>query len=380
MKNIVNLISILLLFSLLSVCSREQSEAVAPKPIKFEKNQKLLVSADNKLGLAVFKNILETKDQNKNILISPISLNKSLSILLYGMENDFGLKRILQLTSLKKEAVFTEINTLNNTIFNIDQQSVFKISTSFLTNDLKNINEQFKKFIQKNNDLNIGKSNSQIPELRNVNKFNTPLFSIKNEIDFKCNFKFQTGITESPFYINPDQSRFVEMLICESEFNFYSDNLFKAIEMPIGRGNFNALIILPEVNQSLESINKKINQYYINAINSRFRKLYLSVYLPQLDIDYTCSLNKSLKDQGLHNLFKLKDSEFKYISDTKELYLHEFSQLVKLKTVSKPVSKRILFEKNNKNNFFIDRPFLLIITEKYSGTIIFIGQITNPVK
>ncbi|RLD81517.1 MAG: hypothetical protein DRJ07_09180, partial [Bacteroidetes bacterium] len=85
MKNIVNIISILLLFSLLSVCSREQSEAVAPKPIKFEKNQKLLVSADNKLGLAVFKNILETKDQNTNILISPISLNKSLSILLYGM-------------------------------------------------------------------------------------------------------------------------------------------------------------------------------------------------------------------------------------------------------------------------------------------------------
>jgi len=301
MKNIRNIISILLIFTLLSFCSREQSETVAPKPIKFEKNQKLLISADNKLGLTIFKNILQPKDKNINILISPISLNKSLSMLLYGVENDFSLKRVLQLTSLKKDDVFTEINTLNNTIFNIDQQSVFKISTHFLTNDLENINDSFKKFIQKNNDLNIGKSNSQIPELLNSNKFNTPLFSIKNEIDFKCNFKYQTGITESPFYINPDQSKFVEMLICESEFNFYSDNLFKAIEMPIGRGNFNALIILPEVNQSLESINKIINQNYIHTINSRFRKLYLSVHLPQLDIDYTCSLNKSLKDQGLYS-------------------------------------------------------------------------------
>ena len=378
MKNILNIVSILLIYGLLSVCSREQSETVAPNPIKVEKNQRLLVSADNKLGLSIYKSVLKTKGKNSNILISPISLNKSLGILLYGTENNFGIKRILQLTYLKKEAVFTEINKLNNTIFNIDEQSVFKTSTSFLTDDKKNINDQFKRFIQGNDDLKVVKFNPQKSKLLAKNKSDASLFSIKNEINFQCNFKFQTGITESPFYLNPDQSKFVEMLICESEFNFYSDDIFKAIELPIGRGNFNALIILPEVNQSLESVNNKLNQYYINTVNNKFRKLNLLVYLPQLDIDYTCSLNKSLKDQGLHNLFKIKDSEFKYLSNTKELYLHEFSQLVKLKTVSKPVTKRILFENENKNSFFIDRPFLLIITEKYSGAIIFIGQIVNP--
>lgn len=381
MKSLINIAAILFISSLLSVCSREQSESVVPKPIKIERNQKLLVSADNKLGFDIYKSVFNTDGQSSNILISPISLNKSLSILLYGAENNHGIKRILHLTSLKKEAIFTEINKLNNTIFNIDQHSKFKTSSSFLTDDLNNINDKFKKFIQ-DNDLKIGHFNPGTTEPLTENYSGVSLFNIKNEIYLKCNFKFQTGITESPFYLNPDQSKFVEMLICESEFNFYSDDIIKAIEMPLGRGNFNALIILPEVNQSLESIKNKLNQYYINNVNKRFRKLNLSVYLPQLDIDYTCSLNKSLKEQGLHNLFKIKGREFKHISNAKELYLHEFSHSVKLKTVSKPVTKKILFENNdeNRNSFFIDRPFLLLITEKYSGTIIFIGQIVNPEK
>ncbi|MEN8121388.1 MAG: serpin family protein [Bacteroidota bacterium] len=381
MKNIINIVSILLILGFLSVCSKEQSETVAPKPIKVEENQKLLVSADNKLGLGIYKSILKTTSQNSNILISPISLNKSLCIPLYGMENSYGIKRILQLTDLKKEAILTEINKLNSTILNIDQQSEFKTSTSFITDDRDNLNEQFKKLIHDNNDLQIADFNQNKKELPIKNICRASIFSINNEINLTCNLKYQTGIEESPFYLNPNQSKFVEMLICESKFNYYSDNNIKAIEMPIGRGNFNAMIILPQVNQSLKSIKNKLNIYYINKINEKFKQLNLSVYLPKLNIDYTGSLNNSLKKQGLQNLFMTKGEKYKHINSVKKLCLYEFSQSVNLKMVSKPVTKKILFDTKDqhKNSLFIDRPFLFIITEKYSGSIIFIGQIINPV-
>jgi len=293
MKNLINIVLVLFLYGLLSVCSREQSDNVIPKPVKIEKSQKLLISANNNLGFNVYKSVFNKDNLNSNILISPVSLNKPLCTFLYGTTTNKGSKKVLHISDLK------------------------------------------------------------------------------NEISLNCIFEFQTGITESPFYLNPGKSKFVEMLICESKYNFYSETGFNALEMPLGRSNFNTLIILPGENQSIETLKNKLSPYFINKLKKRFRKLNLLVFLPQLDIDYTCLLNDSIKKQDFRNL-----------SSTKGLYLNELSQSIKLKTISKPANKKVLFDSNdeNKNSFFIDRPFLIIITEKYSGSILFIGQITNPVK
>ncbi len=115
-------------------------------------------------------------------------------------------------------------------------------------------------------------------------------------------------------------------------------------------------------------------------MNKKFRKLNISAYLPQLDINYSSKLNNPLEKRGLRNLFDSRSPEFINISKDKELYLEEFSQLVSLKTISKPVSKNTLFDTNNesKNIFLVDRPFLMVITEKFTGAILFMGQITNP--
>ena len=362
MKQIIHIISIFLTFSLLSLCSREQSELVVPQLIKFEKNQTQLVSADNKLGFTIYKNVLNS--DNSNILISPINLNKSLSILLYSTKNNFKIRRILQINKIKKESVYNNINKLNNTIYNIDKNSLFQNSTNLLLNEQNIIKNEFKHFVNKNK-INYLYSD----KIEQSNSFN-----IDNNISLKCNFKYQTGNTESPFYLNPNMSKFVEMHVCESDFNFYTDDIIKAIEMPIGRGNFNALIILPESNQSIQSIKSKINRYYIERINKKFRKINLSVKVPKLNIKYSYSF----KEQGLRNYFSENTQKYKQICNDKELFLNNITQSVKIETVSKTINTRTLFDTKSKNNFFVDRPFLLIITEKYSGSILFMGEITNP--
>ncbi len=379
MKSIIHIVTILFIFSLFSLCSREQPESVAPQLIKIEEGQKQLVLADNKLGYAIYKSLWSSENQNKNILVSPISLNKPLSIILFGTDNNYNVRRILHVQNQKKDLVFTKINQLNNTIFNIDEQSQFKTSTSFLTHRQNNLTEAFKKFIQQSKILKIDyvSSDNLVHETDNIS--GSSVINIENEISLKCSFKYQTSTTESPFYLNPNESKFVEMLVCESEFNFYSDKLIKAIEMPLGRGNYNALIILPESNQSLNNIKSKLSKNYLSRINKRYRKLSLSVKIPQLDIEYAYSLNKSLKEQGLSNLFSEENQEFKHLNTGKNLYLNNLSQSVKIETVSKPIRANTLFEGESRASFFVDHPFLLIITEKYSGSILFIGQITNPV-
>lgn len=361
------------MFSFLSFCSREQTEIVMPKPIKFEKNQKQLIDADNRLGFDIYRNILKEEKQ-ANILLSPLGLNRSLSLLTYGTKDNYRIKRMLNLSKLTDDAFLGEINTLNNTLFQLDDLCEFTTSDMFVLHEPSGLNNIFRKLFQDNNGFKLLDNN--LNHLSS-NILNTKSFDVQSDIYLTCNFKHQIGTTESPFYLNPNESKFVEMLICESEFNYYSDNVLKAVEIPIGRGNFNALVIIPETGQTVESLKNKFSSYYLKAINNRFRKLNLSVYMPQLDIDYTCSfaedMQKTIFNKTLNNL------AFEKIND-KKLYLHNFSQSVKLKTISKPSSNGIISSNTSNRSIFIDRPFLFLITEKYSGSIVFIGQIANPSK
>jgi len=371
MRNLIKITAILLILSLLSFCSREQTEIVMPKPITFEKNQKQLIDADNRLGFDIYRNILKKEDQ-RNILLSPLGLNKLLSLLSYGTKDNYRIKRMLNLPKLADGAFLGEINTLNKTLFQLDDFCKFTTSDMFVLHDLNGINDTFSKFFRENKGFKL--QNNSLNYLSS-NTLGVKSFDVQNDIYLKCNFKYQTGTTESPFYLNPNESKFVEMLICESDFNYYSDNILKAVEIPIGRGNFNALVIMPETGQTVESLKSKFNSYYLKAINNRFRKLNLSVYMPQLDIDYTCSFTENMQKTVFNRT--LNNLAFEKIND-KKLFLHDFLQSVKLKTISKPGSNGMVSSKKPNSSIFIDRPFLFLITEKYSGSLVFIGQIANP--
>jgi len=373
MRNLIKITAILLILSFLSFCSREQTEIVMPKPITFEKNQKHLIDADNRLGFDIYRNILKKENQG-NILLSPLGLNKSLSLLAYGTKDNYRIKRMLNLPKLENDAFLGEINTLNNTLFQLDDFCKFTTSDMFVLHEPNGFNNSFRKLFQDDQGFKLQNSSDLSYSSSNIVKVTG--FDVQSDIYLECNYKYQTGTTESPFYLNPNESKFVEMLICESEFNYYSDNILKAVEIPIGRGNFNALVIMPETGQTVESLKGKFNSYYLKAINNRFRKLNLSVYMPQLDIDYTCSfaedMQKTIFNKTLNNL------AFENIND-KKLYLHDFSQSVKLKTISKPSSSGTVSSNTPNSSIFIDRPFLFLITEKYSGSVVFIGQIANPI-
>lgn len=373
MRNLIKITPIVFIFSFLSFCSRERAETVMPNAIEINKNQKSLVIADNSLGFNLYKNIVSTAKQN--ILLSPLGLNKPISIIALGTKNNYELKRLLNLQNNKNNDFLTEVDKLNSTIFQLDGLCDFSISNSLVLNDPNSLKKHFEKKFQYE-DKKPKNNNTGFQTVRSET-LSTKSFEVQNDIYLKCSFKHQTGISEAPFYLNPHESKFVEMIICESAFNYYSDNFFKAVEIPIGRGNFVALVILPETGQTIESIKNKFSKHYLQVVNNRFRKLNLLIYIPKLDINYDFSLINDIKKNASTRAFD-KHMVFEGFSN-KKLYLNDFLQRAKLKTISKPVAKKEVYSGTQSNSFFIDRPFLLLITEKYSGSVVFMGQIVNPV-
>jgi len=356
----INILILFALLSLFSVCAPEHSEVAVPQEIKIEKNQKTLITHTNSLVLSTFKK--ETRNNQSNVLISPIGINTSTAFILFANQEE---KKSIS-PQIPKNELIEEFFNFNELIFNLDKNFNVDNKTILKFNQKPDFSRKFNNFLQEHKYYHTQFSDDKTIQT------NRRILNIENNLLAKFSFPSQTDACESPFYLTPGEIKFVQMLKCENSFNYYSNEYLKAIEIPIGQGNFNALFILPESGFSYEHLIKMINPYILNTIENNYRKLPLSVYIPELNIDY-------FRKGSIKNRYtNFKDSgklSFQNIEKSGNIRLNNIYFNTKLKTISKINYRK---SSTNKNNLFIDRPFILIIKEQYTDAIVFIGQIVNP--
>ncbi|MCF6242276.1 MAG: serpin family protein [Bacteroidales bacterium] len=355
MRKTIYISFLLVIISLFSVCAPEQTDVVAPKKIKPEKSLKNLIIQANNEALRQFKT--EYKNNRGNIIISPLNINSILPFVFFSAD----LSNNTAYNELKEE-----LKTFNHLIFNLDNRFNISRQTVLNFNKIVEFEQNFNRFLEKNKDFKLKYIDNQYTYKKET------FIEIENHLNGEFTYSNQTDIGEAPFYLSPDKSKFVEMLICEDAFNFYSDDYMKAVEVPIGQGNFSALFIIPETGFSLNRIIKALNPYILKTVENNYRKLKMAVYIPKIDINNT---RESKGNTPYIYSLNMKKIKLKNINNKENFYISDILYHTGLKSISKVKYKK----KTNKNNsLFIDRPFVFIITEKYTGSIVFIGQIIKP--
>ena len=253
------------------------------------------------------------------------------------------------------------IDDLEKQIYYLDKNLIIKHNTRLIFSSLPEMQTNFKAYVKK--------SGIYIEQNGLKKQKNSLNLSVIHELFIKFNLAAKKDVSESPFYLSPGNSKFIEMLQCAGTFNYYSDEVLKAVELPIGFGNFNVLYILPETNEYFKRKNI-LSPYLINKIQNNFRKLNLNVYVPKLNSFDKYAVNQT----NMQAIFK---KSLNGIDLKKSVVLNDMVQKIQVQMGS-DISKGNQQVINSAANFFIDRPFILLVTEKYTGAIIFIGKIENP--
>jgi serpin B len=208
-------------------------------------------------------------------------------------------------------------------------------------------------------------------------------FQLINSISFDAQLKYQKRIEELPFYINPDESSFIKMVVSESTFNYYSDPAIQAVELPIGRGNYNIVIVVPKGTQNLRELALKMNDRLLNRIKAKFKPRSMEVYLPVIGISGVESFKDAFKKGRLYNCFNQKKASFSKLSKANSCYMSDFEQRVdfnlsKMDEEQNFISNEALEEnEEQKTSFLIDHPFIFIVYEKYSEAVILLGKVNK---
>jgi serpin B len=165
---------------------------------------------------------------------------------------------------------------------------------------------------------------------------------------------------------------------------FYQNN-FSMLELPYGRGNFSMLILLPNQDKSVDDILEIWNNENYNDWLSGLTEIGVELSIPRFKFKYEKYLNDYLKAMGLTVAFDRMNADFSKISDS-QIYIdfvkHDSFIEVNEKGTEAAAVTTIGFTTTSADPryypFIANKPFVFIIKEKYTNSILFMGKVENP--
>ena len=353
-----------------------------------------------------------SRTEKGDFIISPISLQLLLGMILDGAQgqtadeickvlgygageadavNEFGQSMMQQLPSLDKR---TKINIANSifvnqrypvldsyksTIGKYYQAEAANLDFSDPASTLKAINgwcsEKTKGLIPKVLD---DVSPQAVAYLLNALYFNS-----------QWQDKFPKENTASEIFTTSEGSvKKVPMMKDERSAFYYENDEYRILRLSYGNAAFSMKVILPADGKTLSDVTEalKSTDWYNLTHGGNFVRCEVDVWLPKFETKYEIELNKILSDMGMPAAFSPK-ADFSALSETAF-----FLSLIKQDAVIKVDEERTEaaavsmtgwygsagpLQPGQHIVFHADQPFLYVIDEWGSGSIIFAGRFSG---
>ncbi|MCK5169130.1 MAG: serpin family protein [Bacteroidales bacterium] len=411
MKNIMNYLLILLGLILVS-CEKDDNGPDYPteeKEIVLSVNSKDMVSSDNQFGIEIFKRMLNA-DKDKNLMISPLSISQALLMTYNGADGD--TKKAFEETLFLNDLTIDEVNQsaqeLVKALFEADPGVIIDIANSIWYRDGYTIKPEF---IQVNEDyynaevqqlvfndeavdiINAwvkDKTNDKIEEIIDSIDPMTLMFLI-NAVYFKGNWKYQfeeSNTVNGEFTLSNGSKITVPFMHQSITAKVMGHDDFTILDLLYGRGNFSMFIVLPDKDKTIDDVLESWNNDTYNQWLTDFTEVgELNVVIPKFKFAYEKELNDVLMDMGLTLAFDPDQADFSNIIEDMQLYISKVKHKTFIEVNEKGTeaaavtSVEIGYTSIDPSSQFIaNRPFLFVIREKYTNSILFMGRVEDPSK
>ncbi|EDV23672.1 uncharacterized protein TRIADDRAFT_50363 [Trichoplax adhaerens] len=214
---------------------------------------------------------------------------------------------------------------------------------------------------------------------------------LANAIYFKGKWKLpfdKLKVTEKPFHYTSNEDVIVKMMSRKMKVNYMQDHSsgIQMIELPYECSKTSMIIVLPQSVSMFSDLKQillmegKLDQW----INS-MRKMEVNVQIPKFSIKQRMNLNGVLKKLGMTDLFDSSRADLTGISQAENLFVGKVIQEARLDVNEEGseaaaatgvivLAKMMLVTPE----FIADRPFIYLIRDVESNTILFMGHVRKP--
>jgi serpin B len=211
---------------------------------------------------------------------------------------------------------------------------------------------------------------------------------LTNAIYFKAAWQspFAKEATGEGYFNLLDGSKItVQMMHQVGYFNYAKGTGFQALELPYDEGRLSMIVLLPDPGQ-FSNFQNTLDATTADGIIASLTRQDVMLSLPKFQFDSSFGLKKALSSMGMQLAFS-NQADFSGMTGTPGLQIsdvvHKAYVSVDEAGTEAAAASAVLIVGSampaNQVTLSIDRPFIFFIRDITTGTILFIGQVMNPV-
>jgi len=382
---------------------------VLPRTLTVEETA--VVSAGNLFSLKLFSALSEAEGM-ENIFISPLSASFALGMTLNGADGATytAMQEALELDGLSEDEINAAYRGLIDLLTGLDPKVTFEIANSIwyregfaIAPEFVTTNETFFDAVVRAldfsassaaptiNDWVAEKTHDKITEIVEAPISSLTVMFLINALYFlgDWTWQFDPDLTEDRTFYNHDgsTSQVPAMQLGEVDLRYFSSENLQMIELPYGDSLFCMDLIVPTFPNTLEGLVAGLDRTtwegWTAALEPRAVDL---LQMPKFRLEYEIVMNDVLTALGMGIAFT-GEADFErmrsggpgglLISKVKQKAFVEVDEEGTEAAAVTVVEIELTSVGPTGVTMVIDRPFLFVIRERASGTILFIGQVTG---
>ncbi|GAB4039142.1 serpin family protein [Spirosoma gilvum] len=353
----------------------------------------------------VFKNVVPKEGQDKNVFISPLSLHMALGMMLNGANGQTAreIQKTLSLDTLSLEETNRTYRNLMENLPGVDKNVTLNLANSVWYQNSFSIEPIYQDLISQSFQAEVSaqdfndpatlskingwasqKTNGKIPKVLNQIQPNQIMFLL-NALYFKGDWKTRFDAdktTNESFKLSSGSTKTVRMMRLNTAINRAYRPTYTAFELPYGSEKFAMTVLLPAETITVDELVNSLSHDEWMQLQQLMREATMDIGLPRFTMNYEIKLNNALSALGMPTAFS-GAADFTKINAEGGLMLdfvkqNTFLAIDEQGTEAAAVTTGAVKFNSGPLPVICNRPFVFLIHEKTSGTILFVGKIADP--
>jgi serpin B len=214
---------------------------------------------------------------------------------------------------------------------------------------------------------------------------------LTNAIYFKGNWadEFEKNATrEELFHLSAREQKKVPFMRRTGSCGYMKQESFQMLKLPYVGNDLSMIILLPGKIGGLAALEHQLTLEKLHEWFSRLSEQKVAVSIPKFEVTAQFNLNSTLASLGMSDAFRADRADFSGMNGNRDLFLsdviHKAFVEVNEEGTEAAAATGVVIELTAARPhspppvFRADHPFLFVIREERSGTLLFMGRLADP--
>ena len=193
---------------------------------------------------------------------------------------------------------------------------------------------------------------------------------------------------EAPFHVTSRQTLDVPMMSQEDRFPYLAGEGLKVLELPYGAGDLSMLVLLPDSIEGLAGLEARLTGDNLTRWHTALRREKVRVFVPRFKLTSQFQLADVLKAMGMPLAFTPDRADFSGMDGRRDLFVSAVIHKAYVEVNEEgteaaaatgiAVGATAVMSPKEPPVFRADHPFLFLIRENRTGSLLFLGRVVNP--